>query len=226
CDYRTAKANIVAIPDVTMQAASLTKLLEVAQAAIDAGQVACGSYDEAVFHLNSLHRHKFLDCPKIFERYGEMAKAASRRIAAERGVTVHPEWILAIVKKETDGVVRPRFEQHYLSRLENANPNADLRELRFRSMSFGLGQIMGENFQMVGAPSAFAMFTAPLPEQVYYVGRFLAASGKTRPAVAKTNPMEEDFRAVARTYNGPNYEVNRYHESLETWFKTFRELMG
>lgn len=223
CNSGNAHLRIDAIPDVRLTVPALESLLTAAQTAIAGGEVNCGSIGEAFFHLNGLHGRKFYSCRSIFEKYGAMVRAAVERIAADQGVDIQPEWILAIIKKETDGVVRPRFEQHYLSKMNRDEPDADLRELRFRSMSFGLGQIMGENFKRVGAPSAFAMFTSPLEQQVYYIGRFLL-SRNLKEEVVKKSPGEADFREVARKYNGPNYEANRYHESLERWFREFRLL--
>jgi hypothetical protein len=139
---------------------------------------------------------------------------------------VRPEWILSIIRKETEGVVRPKFEQHVLSNSNRKSPNEDLSELRYRATSFGLGQVMGFNFQAVGAPSAKAMFCSPLEEQVLFVGRFLATGGSSvRSAINNAAPAESDFRTVARFYNGPGYEANRYHESLAKWFLEFKSLM-
>jgi hypothetical protein len=90
-----------------------------------------------------------------------------------------------------------------------------------RSMSLGLGQIMGENYAAVGATSATQLFTAPIAEQVAFIARFL--KGKSA-VVGKKNPTDEDFRAVARFYNGSGYEAHRYHETLARWFREFRQL--
>ncbi len=95
-------------------------------------------------------------------------------LQAEKGVDIKPVWILAIIKQETSGIARPRFEQHKLSKLNTQQPGADIAELRIQSMSIGLGQIMGFNYQQVGAPSARAMLYSPLEEQVLYVARFIA----------------------------------------------------
>ena len=130
-------------------------------------------------------------------------------------------WVLAIITIETAGVVRPRFEQHKLSKFNKESPRADLVELRYRSMSIGLGQIMGFNHDRVGASSARAMLSSPAEEQVLYVARFLAAK---KNIVAKSQPTPSDFRGLARFYNGPKYETHFYHESLENRFLEFRKI--
>ncbi|MDZ7269272.1 MAG: N-acetylmuramidase family protein [candidate division KSB1 bacterium] len=223
CTWQTASKNIVAIPDTRLTFATLEKMLQTALHMIATGTVMCGDFEEALFHLNGLHRGQFLTCQEILERYGTLVNAAIQRVRSEQGFDLVPEWILAIIKQETSGVVRPRFEQHYLSRFNQQEPQTAFRELRHRAMSFGLGQIMGENYWRVGAPSAAAMFISPLAEQVLFVARFLA---QRREVVAKRHPGEADFHILSRFYNGPGYASHFYHESLATWFKEFRLLLG
>ena len=229
CTWRTARQNITTIPDVRLTPRVLDAMLGAARTAIDAGQVMCGDVDVAVGFLNDLHARTFLTCRKIFARYGALVHDAVGRLKQEKGTTVQPEWVLAIIRQETAGVVRPRFEQHLLTRFDAKEPDADFAELRYRSMSFGLGQILGVNYKTVGAASARAMFTSPLDEQVLFVARFLTASSSStgrpaREAVARRNPTEADFRAVARYYNGPGYEAHHYHERIASWFKEFKPL--
>ncbi len=223
CTWQTASKNIVAIPDTRLTVATLEKMLQTALRMIETRNLMCGDFEEALFHLNGLHRSQFLTCKEILNRYGALVDAAIQGVRSEQGFAIVPEWILAIIKQETGGVVRPRFEQHYLSRFNQQEPQTDFVELRYRSMSFGLGQIMGENYRRVGAASAHAMFTSPMPDQVLFVARFLA---QRREVVIKRNPNEADFHTLARFYNGPGYASHFYHESLATWFKEFRLLLS
>lgn len=222
CQWNTAARLITSIPDTTLTVATLERMASVALARIDAGEVMCGDLDDAVFHLNALHKRRFLDSRGILARYGAHAAAACTALLTEDGIAVRPEWILAIIRQETAGVIRPRFEQHYLSRLNEQHRTAPLADVRMRSMSLGLGQIMGENHRAVGAPGADALFTAPLNEQVAFVARFLRPR---KEVVIKANPGEADFRSVARFYNGPGYEAHHYHESLARWFREFHQLI-
>ena len=128
---------------------------------------------------------------------------------------------MAIIKQETSGIARPRFEQHKLSRLNATSPNAPFSELRVQSMSLGLGQIMGFNHQRVGAVSAEAMLYSPMEDQVLYVARFIASK---RAVVAKAAPTMSDFKTMARFYNGPAYAKHFYHERLQRWFREFQHL--
>jgi len=225
CTSRTARKNIRSIPNVILDLPTLEKMIEVAGENIQANKVNCGSLNDALFQLNALHKRRLLSCREIHQQFGELAGQASRQLESSRGVTIRPQWILSIIKKETGGVVRPRFEQHWLSKFNKSMPDEDISELRFRSMSFGLGQVMGFNYKRVGATSAKAMFYSPMQEQILFVGRYLASGrSKVRAALAKNKPDEQDFRAIAKFYNGPRYEINDYHESLGKWFKEFSDM--
>jgi hypothetical protein len=116
----------------------------------------CGSFDEAIHHLNNVHSGSWFSCRQLLERYGPAVE---------------------------------RFEQHLLTRYDHRDPAADFVELRYRSMSFGLGQILGVNYQKVGAESARAMFVSPLDEQVLFIARFLASLGSV---VSRKNPSGQD----------------------------------
>ncbi len=197
-------------------------MLEVARDAIETKAVNCGDFDEAIFQLNALHNRDFLSCLKINERYGSACENASEVIMSTRNITIHPEWILAIIKQETSGVVRPRFEQHWLTKLSRQHPNIPLEELRYQSMSFGLGQIMGFNFDRIGANSAKELYTFPLEQQITSIARFLTLSRNVRNVVNKVNPNADDFRVVAKYYNGSGYATHDYDESLTRWFREFK----
>ena len=222
CNWQNASRNIVAIPDTKLTVKTLEKMLEVALQMINTNQVMCGHFEEALFHLNSLHMNKFYSCRQILHRYGALVDKAVKTVRDQQGVVVQPEWVLAIMKQETAGVVRPRFEQHYLTRLNNLSPNANLVELRFQSMSFGLGQIMGANYKRVGAASARSMFTSGIDQQALFVARFLTSK---RSEVGKKNPSDQDFHSIARFYNGPAYASHHYNEKIATWFKEFQTMM-
>jgi hypothetical protein len=222
CQWNTARRLITAIPEAMLKESTLKKMASVALERCDTGQIMTGDFDSAIFHLNALHKRQFLSCRAILERYGDTAHAVSQKLAEESNSSVRPEWILSIIKQESAGVIRPRFEQHYLSRLNRAYPEKDLEELRMRSMSLGLGQIMGQNYKAVGAANATELFMAPVVGQVAFVARFL---GPRKDVVSKADPTDRDFRKVARFYNGPKYEAHHYHEGIARWFREFRALL-
>ena len=222
CTWNTAKSRITSIPETTLTKGALTLMAETALERIEQNQVMCGKFDDAIFHLNALHKRQFLNCRQILEHYGEHARNACAAMEQENGALIRPEWILAIIRQETAGVIRPRFEQHWLSKLNRNEPGESLPELRMRSMSVGLGQIMGFNYKRVGAASASDLYTAPVSEQVAFVARFLKSKSSI---LKKSSPGDSDFRAIAKYYNGSGYEAHGYHEKLARWFREFRILM-
>lgn len=225
CTWQTASQNIVEIPDAKLTPATLAQMLETAREMLDRSAVLCGGLDEALFHIDALHRRRLLSCAEIKARYGKHVDQAIASVAVE-GITISPYWLLAIIKQETSGIVRPRFEQHLLTRMNKANKKIELPELRHRSMSMGLGQILGDNFRKVKAASAQAMYSSPIDEQVAHIARFLAANAPLVPIVKRDKPTAADFRSVAKVYNGPGYEKHHYHESLERWFREFKAIAG
>jgi peptidoglycan hydrolase-like protein with peptidoglycan-binding domain len=222
CQWNTARMLINRIPDTPLTPVTLETMLQTALQRVDTGRIACGNFNDAIFHLNALDKHQYLDCRQILARYGQIAETASQQLQQVTGTLVRPEWILSIIRQETAGVIRPRFEQHYLSRLNRQQPATDLQELRMQSMSMGLGQIMGTNYKRVGARNAMDLYTASTERQVGFVARFI---GGKRQVVSKSEPRMADFRELARYYNGPKYEAHHYHERLSRWFNEFRLLM-
>ena len=118
CNWRSARKLIKIIPQVTLTMPRLNKMLEAAKTAIDNNEVNCGNFDEAIFQLNALYNNQLLTCRKINERYGTAAEKASEALKSARNMDIKPEWILSIIRQETAGVVRPRFEQHWLTKLK------------------------------------------------------------------------------------------------------------
>jgi hypothetical protein len=222
CTWQTAPRYIVGVPDVRLTHATLNALAARAIEAIETNHVMCGDFEVALSYLDAVHAGRLLNCREIYLRYRGHVDRAIAQIRAERSVKIAPEWIYAIIKQETGGIVRPRFEQHVLSRLHRKHPRLDFVELRFRAMSQGLGQVLGQNFRRVGAASAIDMYTSPLDEQALFIARFLAKKPKQ---IAKRRPNEADFRAIARFYNGRGYEKHYYHERLERWHREFSEII-
>ena len=222
CNWQNARTNITAIPDVRLTVKTLETMLDSTVRAIEGNDVMCGSFEEAVYHLNSVDLRSWFSCKQLVERYGILVDRAVIELANERNINIRPEWVLAIMRQETGGVVRPRFEQHLLTRYDRRDPGADFVELRYRSMSFGLGQILGVNYKKVAAASARAMFVSPLDEQVLFIARFLAPLGSV---VSRKKPSEQDFRDVAKYYNGPGYAKHHYHERIARWFREFRSIL-
>ena len=138
CNWQNARSNITTIPDVRLTVKTLKTMLDRTKRAIANNEVMCGSFNEAVYHLNNVHKRALLNCRKILKRYGTLVDRAVTGLANQRNINVRPEWVLSIMRQETGGVVRPRFEQHLLTRYDRKKPGVEFEELRYRSMSFGL----------------------------------------------------------------------------------------
>ncbi len=92
------------------------------------------------------------------------------------------------------------------------------RAAALQSASWGLGQIMGENFVAAGFQNVEDMVTAMSQSedaQLVAMGDFLAAS-KLRASL-----QAHDWTTFARGYNGPNFATNRYDVRLNGEFQKF-----
>lgn len=86
------------------------------------------------------------------------------------------------------------------------------------STSWGLGQIMGFNYRMIGRPSVLAMVTEAMDSEVgqlRQVAAFLCASG------LQDALMTRNWAKVARGYNGPGYAKNAYDVKLAKAYAKF-----
>jgi N-acetylmuramidase/Putative peptidoglycan binding domain len=93
------------------------------------------------------------------------------------------------------------------------------RSAALRSASWGIGQIMGENFAVAGFQSEEAMVDAMLrseDEQLTAMGAFLANNKKLQSSL-----RSHDWATFARHYNGPNYETNKYDLRLNDQYQKF-----
>lgn len=224
CNHKNSHILIKSIPNVTATPSIFQTMLGVAKDAIDSNEVNCGSFEEAINQLNALHDNNYLSSKEINTKYGGLILETVNNIKHEKGITIQPEWILAIIKQETSGVVRPKFEQHKYSGYAEKDPQLAPNEMRFKSMSYGLGQIMGFNFEKAEAKSAYSLYTLPLNKQIQSIGNFLSSESKTHSILKKNQPTKENFKTISACYNGSNFSSNHYNEGLSRWFQEFRKL--
>jgi hypothetical protein len=109
---------------------------------------------------------------------------------------------------------------HQYERLAAAieKDGADVRTAALQSTSWGLGQIMGENFAEAGFQNVEDMVAAMSQSedaQLTAMGSFLAAT-KLRASL-----QAHDWTTFARGYNGPNFVINRYDVRLNAEFQKF-----
>jgi hypothetical protein len=92
------------------------------------------------------------------------------------------------------------------------------RTAALRSTSWGLGQIMGDNFAAAGFADVETMVAAMVDSedaQLLGVGAFLQSSGLDAPLHA------HDWASFARGYNGPDFAKNHYDVSLRGEFQKY-----
>jgi len=87
-----------------------------------------------------------------------------------------------------------------------------------QSTSWGIGQIMGENFHLAGYSSVEDMVTAMCQsedDQLEAMANFLMSKNLHIPLRA------HDWTNFARTYNGPHYAINRYDIQLAAKYQKY-----
>ena len=92
------------------------------------------------------------------------------------------------------------------------------RAAALESCSWGIGQIMGENYARAGFPDVEQMVAAMSDsedQQLAAMGNFLFGSRLDVPLQA------HDWASFARGYNGVNYAINRYDIRLNAEFQRY-----
>lgn len=92
------------------------------------------------------------------------------------------------------------------------------RPSALKSCSWGVGQVMGENFVQAGFADVEQMVAAMSESedrQLAAMANFLIASRLNLPLQAR------DWASFARGYNGPNYAINRYDIRLNGEFQKY-----
>ncbi len=87
-----------------------------------------------------------------------------------------------------------------------------------KSASWGIGQVMGENFVQAGFPTVDAMVAAMVESednQLAAMAGFIAASG------LGTALSQHNWTGFARGYNGPDYAKNNYDGVLRQFYQHF-----
>jgi hypothetical protein len=105
---------------------------------------------------------------------------------------------------------------HQYDRLEVARLLDEAAALQ--SASWGLGQVMGENFATAGFADPAGMVAAMVAaedHQLLAMAAFVAANGLA------TALCQHDWAAVARGYNGPDYAAHNYDGLLQHFYSLY-----
>jgi hypothetical protein len=95
------------------------------------------------------------------------------------------------------------------------------QELALRSASWGIGQLMGFNFSMVGYKTAEEMvekFKQDEEDQLLSMVKFIIAAG------LDDELRHHDWAGFARGYNGPGFAANKYDVKLETSYERWKKI--
>lgn len=127
-------------------------------------------------------------------------KGETRQTARQRG----------LASPSAGAIKNPRSQTARYAMLKRAK--AIDMSAAIESTSWGVGQVMGSHWRMLGYQSA-THFEAAMHEglagQVEAMVRFIVTSKLDKPLRAR------DWQAFARGYNGPAYAKNRYDEKLK-----------
>lgn len=103
------------------------------------------------------------------------------------------------------------------------------REAAFRSASYGLPQILGENHSLAGFSSAEQMVRAMMQgerEQLLAMVEFIKRSNLARHLNGKDFTLASSWREFARGYNGPGFETHGYHTRLANAYRKHKNKGG
>lgn len=89
-----------------------------------------------------------------------------------------------------------------------------------QSASWGLGQVMGENFASVGFASVQDLVAAMCDSEDAQLQTVVAFVQRNNIAAALQN---QQWAAYARVYNGPNYAQNQYDTNLAKAFAVYQD---
>lgn len=145
--------------------------------------------------FDSQNRPKMLFEPHVFWRN----LAGALRDAAARAGLAYAKW-------------KRNYPADSYPRLSKAIGIA--REPGFRSASYGLPQILGENFKAAGFASAEAMFSTMKQgerEQLLAMVTLLKSWGLAAHLTGKDFSKPDSWRPAVSRYNGKSYEANNYH---------------
>lgn len=148
---------------------------------------------KALFERHHLHRHLRADPAKL-------ERAVAEGLA-------YPKWGEKPYPKGSDAVYD-----------EIARAAAIDFRAALLSTSWGLGQVMGSNFQMAGCRSVEEMWEQAKESETHQL-RHMA--GFIRSARLVPALQAKDWVAFARGYNGPGFAQNKYDEKLAQAYGRF-----
>lgn len=139
----------------------------------------------------------------LFERHFFYRHLLDQPVKLDRAVNLglaYPKWGTRPYPKGSDGVYQ-----------EITNACDIDEEAALLSTSWGLGQIMGENFRLAGCASVHEMVEQAVTSeylQLQHMMNYITATG------LDDELQKRDWAGFARHYNGPAYQKNEYDVKL------------
>lgn len=156
-------------------------------------------------------RAKILYERHIFYRYYSRKHGVAK---ADALATQYPN----ICNKQTRGYLGGEREWSRLEQAMKIDP-----EIALMSASFGLGQIMGFNFKVVGCGDIYEFFRKVMRSEYEQFDLMLSFILNSSPGMKKAM-QSLNFKKVAEIYNGPAYARNKYDTKLTGFYSTFVKL--
>ncbi len=146
----------------------------------------------------------------LFERHHFFKHLKAKPVELDQAVAMglaYPKWGEKPYPKGSDAV--------YAEIAAAYDIDADAALL---STSWGLGQVMGSNFKMVGCASVDQMVKQAMDAEVSQL-RHMAGFIKTSGLLPKMQAL--DWAGFAKGYNGPGYAKNQYDVKLAAAYTKF-----
>ncbi|MFW5758218.1 MAG: N-acetylmuramidase domain-containing protein, partial [Bacteroidota bacterium] len=227
--YKTVKTVIPTFNTIPVKQKTIEILFRAVIKASEKKEIYLRDVEKAANNLDSIQNRSILSVNEIIDELRNEIKIAAN-YGKTKGFDIKPWWIAAFVKTETGGLPRPKFEHHWLYNYYSKKTNGgkindktlvNIRECRFNSTSFGLGQLMGANHTVTNlATSATELFYMSEEEQLKVMVDFLFKYKDTCSVVLKADVEDaSEVEACVKTYNGPSYKTNDYHNLLYKYVK-------
>ena len=143
--------------------------------------------------------------------------------------TVRFECLKFNIQIDESKKVRCNTDKYKYGNAEDTNKEAFLRALQIdknlaiKTSSFGMGQVMGSNYNMVGYSSEEEFYKAMFSEQNQIKVFFQFIINKNGGIILQELQKENtDWAIVAKNYNGVKYKDNNYDVKLASAEQTFR----
>lgn len=146
----------------------------------------------------------------LFERhhfYKWLKKQPEKLLLATEAGLAYPKWGARPYPK-TANLVYAEIEAAYEIDAEAA----------LLSTSWGLGQIMGSNWEAAGTPSVVVMVREAIESEIHqlrHMANFIKAAGLIDEI------QNKDWAGFAKKYNGPAYAQNQYDVKLASAYERF-----